>query len=481
MLILMQSKPYTVTDLFCGAGGTTTGIHLSGKATVIACINHDETAIKSHAANFPDCKHYIENIRLFNVNALQKCDIITMSAECTHFSIAKGGESRNADSRTLSEELYRYIQHCEPKAVIVENVKEFLTWSDLIQKKDKQGNLVFKENGQPYMIPNTDTNKKGSKYLEWVKNIKAMGYEYQSRVLNSADFGAYTSRVRYFGIFAKKGCEIKIQFPQPTHAKKVPKNSEIQQWKAVKDLLNFDDKGKSIFDRKKPLCEKTLKRIYAGLQKFVPISQKEWILKYMSNSPTTGVNRGATVNEPLHTITTQSRLGLCGINQPLSTITTQGGKGLVSCAFLDKYYGIANAQSIEKPCDTITTVDRHSLIQPLFIEKAYSNCVPVGIDRPCDSLTTVNKFNLITAAYSGENLQVNEKDSPYTKLIKLFMTEYGIYDIYQRMLNVDNELKQIQGFPKDYVLLGTQTQRTKFIGNSVNPQIMSAIFTKLLN
>ena len=150
----MQSKAYTVTDLFCGAGGTTTGIHLSGKAIVIACINHDETAIKSHAANFPDCKHYIEDIRLFNVNALQKCDIITMSAECTHFSIAKGGESRNADSRTLSEELYRYIEHCEPKAVIVENVKEFLTWSYLIQKKDKQGNLVFKPNGEPYMIRN---------------------------------------------------------------------------------------------------------------------------------------------------------------------------------------------------------------------------------------------------------------------------------------------------------------------------------------
>lgn len=492
----MKPNPYTVIDLFCGAGGTTTGIHLSGKAKVIACINHDETAIKSHAANYPDCNHYIEDIRLFNVAALQKCDIITMSAECTHFSIAKGGESRNADSRTLSEELYRYIAHCEPKAVIVENVKEFLSWSDLVQKTDKKGNLVCKPNGEPYMIPDTDNNKRGSKYLEWVKTIKAMGYEYQSRVLNSADFGAYTSRVRYFGIFVKKGCEIKIKFPQPTHAKQVPKGSHIHQWKAVKDLLDFSDKGKSIFNREKPLCEKTLKRIYAGLQKFVPISQKEWIIKYLSNSPTTGVNRGATVNEPLHTITTQSRLGLCSlefideyktdrkpsaINQPLSTITTQGGKGLVSCAFLDKYYGIANAQSIDKPCDTITTVDRHSLIQPLFIEKAYSNCVPQSIDRPCDSITTVNKMNLIQAAYSGENLVVNEKDSPYTKLIKMFMAEYGIVDIYQRMLNVDTELKPIQGFPKDYVLLGTQTQRTKFVGNSVNPDIMKAIFNGLLN
>lgn len=89
------------------------------------------------------------------------------------------------------------------------------------------------------------------------------------------------------------------------------------------------------------MCEKTLKRIYAGLQKFVPISQKEWILKYMSNSPTTGVNRGATVNEPLHTITTQSRLGLCSVEYLPAKINSNFG-------FIDKYYGIANAQSIEK-------------------------------------------------------------------------------------------------------------------------------------
>lgn len=154
----------TVVDLFCGAGGTTTGVQWSGKAKVIACINHDSTAIKSHAANHPDCKHYIEDIRLFNEKLLPKCDIITMSAKCTHFSIAKGGESRNADSRTLSEELYRYIEHCDPTYIVVENVKEFLTWADLVHKKDRKGNLVFKSNGEPYMIPCTDRFKKGAKY-----------------------------------------------------------------------------------------------------------------------------------------------------------------------------------------------------------------------------------------------------------------------------------------------------------------------------
>jgi DNA (cytosine-5)-methyltransferase 1 len=107
----------TVIDLFCGAGGTTTGVHNSKNAEVICCINHDAMAIKSHFANYPNCKHYTEDIRLFNEKLLPQCDILTVSAECTHFSIAKGGESRNADSRTLSEELYRYIAHCNPTIV----------------------------------------------------------------------------------------------------------------------------------------------------------------------------------------------------------------------------------------------------------------------------------------------------------------------------------------------------------------------------
>lgn len=527
----------TILDLFCGAGGSTTGAHLSGVAKVVACINHDPLAIRSHAANYPACKHYTEDIRLFDEKLLPKVDIITMSAECTHFSIAKGGESRDADSRTLSEELFRYIQHCNPSIVIVENVKEFMTWSPLVQKVDKNGNHVFKANGEPYMVPDTDSQKLGCQYKQWVATIKAMGYEFQSRVLNSADFGAYTSRSRFFGIFVKRG--MKIKFPMPTHAKNPPVGSPIQKWKAVKDLLDFEDKGQSIFDRKKPLQETTLTRIFAGLQKFVPQSAKEWILKFLSNSPLTGTNRGATVEEPLHTITTQGRMGLASIKfidgyktsdyavssveNPLPTLDTLCNKGLVttemSAAFLDKYYGISNPQSVEKPCDTITTVDRFSLVQPLFIDKQFSNCEGQSIDRALDTITTVPKFAIVQGEYSGVQFlatdqynneghdidsphptivacdkntwliqseakepkyTIHPSDSEYTKKIKTFMQEHGISDIFMRMLCVDKELKVIQGFPADYVLLGTRKDRKKFVGNSVVPQMMSALIKTIV-
>lgn len=164
-----------IIDLFCGAGGATCGMEASGVAEIIACINHDELAIRSHSANHPHCKHYTEDIRLFDEHLLPQCDVIWMSAECTHFSIAKGGESRNADSRTLSEEIYRYAAHCNPNYIIVENVKEFLTWAPLVQKKDSKGNLVFKSNGEPYMVPDVDKHKLGSEYKKWVKKLEAMG------------------------------------------------------------------------------------------------------------------------------------------------------------------------------------------------------------------------------------------------------------------------------------------------------------------
>ena len=453
----------TVIDLFCGAGGTTTGVHLSGKAKVIACINHDPVAIRSHAANHPDCKHYIEDIRLFDEKLLPKCDFITMSAECTHFSIAKGGESRDADSRTLSEELIRYALHCEPTYIIVENVKEFLSWSELVHKTDKKGNLVFKPNGQPYLVPNVDKNQHGVLYRQWVKSIKAMGYEYKYKILNSADFGAYTSRERYFGIFAKKGNPIK--FPPPTHAKNGSKYT-LPKWNAVRKLLDMENKGTSIFGRKKPLCENTLKRIYAGLQKFVPNQQNSWIVKFLSNNPNTGVNSGNSIDMPLATITTQNRLGVASIAfidsyktnhvptslyYPLPTITTQGNKSLVSVSvFIDEYYGKGKAKSIDKPCPTIPTVGRFSLVSCESCEQDYTNY-----------------------AYNG-----SQDDSQYTRLIKDFMHQNGIEDIKMRMLTVQ-ELKKIQGFPEDYVLLGSETQQRKFIGNSVVPIVIQKIIENL--
>ncbi len=135
-------------DLFCGAGGTSTGVEKARLeneqcAKVIACVNHDKNAIASHAANHPDALHFIEDIRTLNlsplVSHLQKCRaeypealiVLWASLECTNFSKAKGGQPRDADSRTLAEHLFRYIEAINPDYIQIENVEEFMSWGDL--------------------------------------------------------------------------------------------------------------------------------------------------------------------------------------------------------------------------------------------------------------------------------------------------------------------------------------------------------------
>lgn len=288
-------------DLFCGAGGTSTGVNLArvnGQecARVIACVNHDAKAIASHASNHPDAMHFTEDIRTLEltplVEHLKKCRtmnpdafvVLWASLECTNFSKAKGGQPRDADSRTLAEHLFRYIEAIDPDYIQIENVEEFMSWGDV------------DENGKPISMD------KGKAYCRWIRNVKKYGYNFAHRILNAADFGAYTSRKRFFGIFAKKG--LPITFPEPTHAKNPEPGlfGSLQKWKPVKDVLDFSDEGRSIFGREKPLSEKTLERIFAGLVKFVAGGKDKFMVKYNSMNQA-GRYQAPSVDEPCPVIT----------------------------------------------------------------------------------------------------------------------------------------------------------------------------------
>lgn len=193
---------FLIVDLFCGAGGTTTGYTLaemegSKIAKVIACVNHDPKAIKSHWLNHPDVKHFEEDIRTLDLTELIKCVnywkekypnaflVLWASLECTNFSKAKGGQPRDADSRTLADHLHRYIIALNPDYIKIENVVEFMCWGPL------------DDNGKPI------SKKNGADFVRWNNEICAHGYKKEWKELNSANFGAYTSRNRLFGCFAK--------------------------------------------------------------------------------------------------------------------------------------------------------------------------------------------------------------------------------------------------------------------------------------
>lgn len=488
-------------DLFCGAGGTSTGVEqatLHGQkcAHVIACVNHDPNAIKSHAANHPDTHHFTEDIRTLEMEPLARIVrnarhehpdakvVLWASLECTNFSKAKGGQPRDADSRTLANHLFRYIEAIDPDFIQIENVEEFMSWGEV------------DENGKPI------SNLRGTDYVRWCNRVQSYGYTYMWRILNAADYGAYTSRNRFFGQFSKQG--LGHAFPEPTHCKNGLYTGnlfgmKLPKWKPVRDVLDFDDEGESIFTRKKPLVEATLKRIYAGLIKFVAggddatcpavatqqrigLAKRHFMSKQFSGHD---ASKSVSVDEPAGTITTIDHHALVtyygngqmvGVDAPAPTLTTKDR--LAKVTFIDSQYGNSGAgSSVESVCPAIlANPKQHVVTADCFLLNPQYQSAGGSVDRPCFTLIArMDKMPpYLIQTEKGIGIEVYDTDSPMTRKIKEFMAMYGIIDIKMRMLKV-SELKSIMGFPKDYELIGTQAEQKKFIGNAVEVNMSRAL------
>lgn len=535
-------------DLFCGAGGTSTGVEdarYAGEecAKVIACVNHDANAIASHMANHPEALHFTEDIRTMELSPLVahvrdmkeiypgSLIVLWASLECTDFSKAKGGQPRDADSRTLAEHLFRYIEAIAPDYIQIENVEEFMSWGDM----DEYGKPLSKDRGRCYEL--------------WKRNVMKYGYNFDWRILNAANYGAYTTRKRFFGIFAKYG--LPIVFPEPTHCKegKTDMFGRLEKWKPVKEVLDFSDEGESIFSRKKPLAEKTLERIYAGLIKFVAGGKAAFISRCNAERSQDTVR---SVNDPCGVLAVDSRFPKVRVSflskqfsgQPnCKNISVDGPAGTITCkdhhAFVSAYYGNGHNHSVELPAPTVTTKDRLSLVTPFFMNY-YSGGGQLGsVETPCPAIMTVPKQNLVfpklmrqdflrkswimNTAFSnvGSNIDqpsqtitANRKwyyllnpqfasaggsvNNPCFTLIArmdkmppyLVEAEGGIgiqvtpedspmtaqikefmalYGIIDIKMRMlrISELKKIMGFPENYVLIGPQSDQKKFIGNAV--------------
>lgn len=415
-------------DLFCGAGGVTTGISQVPGVHVVACVNHDADAIASHAANHPKTLHYTEDIRTLDtapmVDRLETMrrrypwakTVLWASCECTNFSRAKGGKPRDPDSRSLAEHLYRYVDALNPDYIQIENVTEFLEWGPMLERDSK-------------MFP--DPAHKGEYFKAWFDHIEGMGYQGGWRVFNAADFGAYTSRKRLFVQFARTG--FTITWPKPTYSR--------ENWKPCRDVLDMDDFGQSIFTRKKPLCDATLRRLAEGVRRF---AKPQFVFRYMSGS-----GHVHSQDNPCVTLCTQKNLYLAtsrfvtryfsgrghntSIDSPCGTLTTVPHQYPVTVRFMDNYFGQGYATSIESPCGalctklqrypvtcvfmanyysgggqiselndpcpTLTTVPKPRVVQCQFLDQQYGNSVPTSLDRPFPTVTTNPHHSIYTASY----------------------------------------------------------------------------------
>jgi DNA (cytosine-5)-methyltransferase 1 len=512
---IIKDPEFLLIDLFCGAGGTTTGAESSGVCKVIAAINHDPLAIESHAANHESVLHMTEDILVADIEPIIKAIaqwrtlypkaklILWGSLECTNFSNAKGGLPRDADSRSLAHGMFRYLDALNPDYFFIENVKEFMSWGDL------------DDNGKPV------SKLEGREYVRWVKRVQSYGYQHDWRMLNAANFGGVTIRERYFGAFWKPS--VSFAWPQHTHAKKASKGKlfadELKPWRAVSEVLDFSDLGSSIFDKKKPLVDKTLRRILLGLKKFHGEPQI-----MVCNSPGYCV----PAKRPIGTITTVNNKALitpmllsyygntkcCTTTATAApTVTTRDRFAMVT-PWIDRSFRSGRFQPVTDPAGTVLTVPKMNLCTAFLVPSSFDNSAR-SIDVPAPTILASRKHVNIASAfivnpsYGSNGSSINKPaptviakqksyplsmatctadglprwtesitDTHTMRELKAFMKSNGISDIFMRMLKVI-ELKRIQGFPDDYILKGPLNEQKKFIGNSVETNVVSAWFAAI--
>lgn len=430
-----QELPILSVDLFAGGGGASHGIRQATGHSPVLAVNHDEAAIAMHAANHPETEHACESIERVDPSRTHRLiggrtvDLVWGSPDCVHHSRAKGGKPRDRGRRALAWHVGVWVRTLRPRVLLLENVPEFKDWGPL------------DENNQPI------EERKGEDFNQFIASLRMLGYRVEYRNLVAADYGAPTSRERLFLIARRDADPV---WPEPTHG-----SGRLLPWRTAAECIDWSIPVRSIFERKKPLAEATLRRIAAG------------VVKYILRSPRPFIMTNTTGNPPR------------SIDEPLKTITSTGNQALVT-AFLAKHFTGAIGSSLDRPMGTVTAIDHHSLvaaslitsragIDPTddqqnamgharliapFVTKYYKTGIGQRIDVPLGTIVTKDRFGLVTVTIEGES--------------------YILTDIGMRMLT-PRELARAQGFPDDYLLTGTKTSQIERIGNSVCPPVVRAL------
>ena len=325
-----------IVDNFAGGGGASTGIELATGRSVDIAINHDPAAIAMHRANHPNSKHYCENV--WNVDPVEACGgrpvgLAWFSPDCKHFSKAKGGKPVEKSIRGLAWVAIRWAKLVRPRVIIIENVEEFTTWGPLVDNRP-------------------DPSRKGQTFRRFVHALKRYGYKVEWNELRACDYGAPTIRKRFFLIARCDG--LPIVWPEPTHgdpATLFVASGILQPWRTAAEIIDWSIPCPSIFDRKKQLCENTMRRITRGLKKFVLDHPHPYIVD----------KRFAPFLIQYHGEQSDKDVRGQAIDRPLMTADASNRYGLVS-AFLLKYYGQGEGQTLAEPLHTITTKDRFGIV-----------------------------------------------------------------------------------------------------------------------
>ena len=422
-----------IIDCFAGGGGASVGIEMALGRQVDIAINHDPQAILMHKTNHRKTLHLTEDI--FKVD-LQKyvgdrhVSLMWASPDCTSHSKAKGGQPRKNGLRILPWAVYKHAAKILPDVIIMENVEEIQQWGPL------------DENGYPIK------ERQGEEYKRFIASMCALGYAFDSRELIAADYGAPTTRKRWYAIFRRDGKP--IIWPVQTHSK----DGIIgKKWKPCGDYIDWSDLGTSIFNRKKPLADNTMNRIANGIRKYIVENPSPYIVKDKRAVSYMIQNHGKTrEGDPREYF----------LAEPIKALDASNTNALVSC-FITKFYKTGIGQPCVEPLHTITTSAGHFGLISAFLIKYYGTGGGQQLTEPLATITTKDRFGLVNVV-----VEINKE-------------KYIITDIFLRMLKPE-ELKVMQGFPKDYVIdrdyrwkKYPSTEQVKRIGNSVVPIMAKAI------
>ncbi|HDL6963425.1 TPA: DNA cytosine methyltransferase [Yersinia enterocolitica] len=454
-----------IVDNFAGGGGTSTGIELATGRSVDIAINHDPNAIAMHTTNHPDTLHYCESV--FDIDPVaatagRPVGLAWFSPDCRHFSKAKGSKPVKKEIRGLAWVVVRWALAKKPRVVMLENVEEFKTWGPLITAEDGTEHPDPARAGETFAafvamlttgidaehpalqecceVLGIDINSIDAKRLQ-----SGLGYIVDHKELRASDYGAPTIRKRFFMVMRCDG--LPVVWPEPTHGD--PKLLEVQSghrkpWRTAAECIDWSIPCPSIFERKKPLAENTLKRIARGIQRFVIDNATPFIVKcnHTSSKTTYDCFRGQALDQPLQTITKThgyavatpiiARIGQTGFGgdrmayeagKPLTTITSKaehllvapiiarefgnsvghvvddpsgtitaggGGKSRLVSAFLAKHFGgnyTGSGADLNQPAHTVTTVDHHALVTSNLIKLRGTCKDGQQVTRPIPTIT----------------------------------------------------------------------------------------------
>ena len=458
-------KTVVAADLFCGAGGSSTGLRkfceARGWNMDLTAVNHWDIAVETHAANHPEADHFCEDLDNLNPRRIfrgRQLDVLTASPECTHHSNARGGKPCDDQSRSTAWHVLRWAEALCPRVILVENIREFQDWGPLVQKTGKNGKPVYNEDGTPHMLP--DKSRKGEIFRAWLDALRSLGYWVTYGLVNAANYGDPTTRERLF-ILADRVKE--PRFAGYTHAKQ-PGTAEMDKWIPAKDIIDWEFPSQSIFNRKRPLADKTIAKIIKGLERYGGDSAEPFLTILRGTSTT-------------HTI-----------DRPLSTISAGGGHhGLVELhPFMLPQHSGGAPRSVEDPVATIAAKGAISVIQP-YLTGYYGGKSPrtYDVDNPLATITAGgNRFGLVEpflVAYYGKSW-THSVDYPVPTIVtrdRFGLVQQVGLDIHFRMLQ-PHELAAAMSFPKEYRFCGTKTDQIRQIGNAVPVMTSSSLFRGLL-